>query len=292
MKDSTTKNTLTIIGLGPMGQAMAEVYVHHDYQVTVWNRTIRRADKLIAKGAKLAPSVADALQASELVLLSLTDYAAMYDILSVAKTALAGKIIVNLSSDTPTETRKAASWLAEQGATLIVGGIMVPAELVGKEGSYVFYSGPASVFNVHKETLELIGVPDYVGEDPGLAQLFYQAQLDIFLTSLAAYLHATALMRSAGVSARTFLPYALETFKSIDIISGLASAADNIDNETYPGDLANVLMMGATANHIVDSSRAVGIDSTLPKAVKTLYDRTIAMGHDRDGWPSLIEAIK
>ncbi len=60
---------------------------------------------------------------------------------------------------------------------------MVPAPLVGKDGAYVFYSGSRAAFDAHEETLRLIGRPAFLGEDHGLAQLFYQAQLDIFLTS-------------------------------------------------------------------------------------------------------------
>ena len=292
MTQATDKKSLSIIGLGPMGQAMATVYLNEGYRITVWNRTASRGHDLVEKGAIQASTVADAIRASELIILSLTDYGAMYDILSKSEDALAGRIIVNLSSDTPDKSREAATWLKSHGAKLLVGGIMVPAELVGKDGSYVFYSGQKTVFETHEVTLGLIGKPDYVGEDPGLAQLYYQAQLDIFLTSLAAYLHATALVGSAGVSAKTFLPYAIEMFKSMSIIGGLAEAADNIDTGKYPGDLANVIMMGATADHIVGASRAVGINSGLPEAVKALYDRTIATGHGKDGWPSLIEAIK
>ncbi|QNL51019.1 NAD(P)-dependent oxidoreductase [Olivibacter sp. SDN3] len=286
------KNKVTLIGLGPMGQAIANVYLENGYRVTVWNRTASRAEKLVANGAILAPTVTDALQASDLVLLSLTDYAAMYDILDATDVLLADKVIVNLSSDTPQKTRAASVWLAERGASLIVGGIMVPADLVGKAGAYVFYSGLKSVFELHEGSLQLIGKPDYVGEDPGLAQLFYQAQLDIFLTSLSAYLHATALVGSAGISAKAFLPYAIEMFENLPAIGGLTEAADHIDMGVYPGDMANIIMMGATADHIVGASRSAGLNAGLPGAVKALYDRTIATGHGRDGWPSLIEAIK
>jgi 3-hydroxyisobutyrate dehydrogenase-like beta-hydroxyacid dehydrogenase len=51
-------------------------------------------------------------------------------------------------------------------------------------------------------------------------------------------------------------------------------------------------MMGATANHILDASRAARIDLTLPLAVKSHYDHAIAAGHGQDNWTSLIETIK
>ncbi len=171
---------VTVIGLGPMGQAMVRTFLDRGHPATVWNRTPGKADDLVAKGVVRAATAADAVAANELVVLSLTDYQAMYDILGSVGDALSGRVFVNLSSDTPARTREAATWLAERGAELLVGGIMVPAELVGKEAADVFYSGPRTVFEAHQSTLGVIGKPDYRGEDPALAQLYYQAQLDIF----------------------------------------------------------------------------------------------------------------
>ncbi|HTF49677.1 MAG TPA: NAD(P)-dependent oxidoreductase, partial [Pseudonocardia sp.] len=47
----------------------------------------------------------------------------------------------------------------------------------------------------------------------------------------------------------------------------------------------------ATAAHLLDASRAAGIDLELPRAVKSHYDRAIAAGHGKDGWTALIEVI-
>ncbi|WP_394846851.1 NAD(P)-binding domain-containing protein [Pendulispora brunnea] len=284
------RNPVTVMGLGPMGQAMVRAWLKKGHPTTVWNRTASRADDLVREGAIRADTVADALAANELVILSLTDYQAMYDILGEASHALAGRVIVNLSSDSPEKTRKAAAWLAERGAQLIAGGVMVPAPLVGQEAAYVFYSGPRRFFEVHQSTLQVIGRADYLGEDHALAQLHYQAQLDIFLTSLSAYLHAAALLRSAGVSAKSFVPYAVDNFNSIS--SYLAEAAKHLDEGRHPGELANVTMMGATAHHIVEASTEAGIDIGLPAAVKAQYDGAIAAGRGHESWTSLFDVIR
>jgi 3-hydroxyisobutyrate dehydrogenase-like beta-hydroxyacid dehydrogenase len=275
---------ITLIGLGPMGQAMVRAFVKEGHDVTVWNRTASRAEGL---GATIAPTVADALAANELVILSLTDYQAMYDVLD--KQSLQGKVIVNLSSDTPAKTLQAAAWAAEHGAKFVDGGVMVPEHLVATDVSYVFYSGPQDVVRAHEEVLRIIGRVDYVGEQPGLAQLHYQAQLTIFLTSLSSLLHATALLKASGVPAEKFARYAKETFDTMSIY--VDEAAQNVDTHTYPGDGANVIMMGATADHIVGASDEAGLDLELPNAVKSLYDRAIAKGHGKSGWPSLYEVI-
>ncbi|MEU7525852.1 NAD(P)-binding domain-containing protein [Saccharothrix sp. NPDC042600] len=279
---------LTLIGLGPMGQAMVRRFLAAGHPVTVWNRTASRADALVEQGATRADTPQAAVDASRLVLLSLTDYAAMHDILGDVE--LAGKTVVNLSSDTPDKTLKAAAWLAERGAELVVGGVMAPAPLVGEEGAYVFYSGPKDVFEAHKDVLAVIGRPDYLGEDHSLAQLFYQAQLDYFLTALAGVLHSTALVKTAGVPAAKFAPYLRDNLNSISMY--LDETVRHLDSGEYPGDQANILMMGATADHIVGASESTGLDAGLPKAVQSLYRRGIEAGRGRESWTALYEVIK
>lgn len=280
---------VTVIGLGPMGQAMARVLLDNGVAVTVWNRTKSRADDVVARGAGLAADPAEAVKAGELVILSLTDYQAMYDVLGDATDALAGRVVVNLSSDTPHRTREASTWLAEHGATLVAGGIMVPAPLVGEEASYVFYSGPRDAFETHEPVLRHIGRPEYLGEDHALAQLFYQAQLAIFLTTLSAYLQSFALLAAEGVEPVRLVPFAKE-------VTGLASAyleeaVTQTGARSYPGDLSTAKMMGATAAHITEASRDAGTDAALPEAVKSHYDRAIAAGHGANNWTSLWEII-
>jgi 3-hydroxyisobutyrate dehydrogenase-like beta-hydroxyacid dehydrogenase len=286
---TTNEKPVTVIGLGPMGRAMVRKFLAAGHPTTVWNRTPGRADALVEEGAVRAASPAEAVAASELVVLSLTDYQAMYDILGQAEDALAGRVVANLSSDSPQRTREAAEWLAERGAQLLAGGVMVPAPMVGEEGAYVFYSGPRAVFDAHEPTLRVIGRPDYRGSDPALAQLFYQALLAVFLTALAAELQAAALVGSAGVSAKELAPYVRETLELAAMY--VDETAGHVDARSYPGDLSTATMMGATADHIVAASAAAGLDTVLPEAVKSLYDRAIAAGHGSDNWTSLYEVV-
>jgi 3-hydroxyisobutyrate dehydrogenase-like beta-hydroxyacid dehydrogenase len=276
---------ITVMGLGPMGQAMVRALIKAGHPTTVWNRTLSRAEGL---GAVIAPSVGEALAASDLIVLSLTDYQAMYDILDGQR--VDGKVIVNLSSDSPGKTREAAKWLADKGAELIAGGVMVPAPLVGTEHSYVFYSGPKESFGRHEPVLKVIGRPEYLGADHILAQLYYQVQLDIFLTALSSYLHATALLSAAGVPAKAFSSFAVDNFNSLSMY--VERAAKSIDEHDHPGDLANVTMMGATADHIVATSRELGVDARLPEAVKAQYDRAIEAGYGKASWTSLFEILR
>jgi 3-hydroxyisobutyrate dehydrogenase-like beta-hydroxyacid dehydrogenase len=276
--------------IGPMGQAMVRAYLAAGHPVTVWNRTASRADGLVDAGATRAATPAEAVAASPVVLLSLTHYAAMYEILGEVGDALAGKVVVNLGSDTPQASRDAAAWFAERGAELLVGGIMVPAEAIGTDAAYVFYSGPRSVFETHEPMLRVIGRPDHRGADPALAQLFYQALVHVFVTTLAAFVQGAALLGTAGVTAREYAPLADELVQLARLSFG--EAAGNIDAGDHPDEGASAQMMAVGVDHIAGAVAAAGQDTALPAAVKSLYDRMIEAGYGKDSWTRMIDVIR
>jgi 3-hydroxyisobutyrate dehydrogenase-like beta-hydroxyacid dehydrogenase len=284
---------VTLIGLGPMGQAMVHALLRAGHPVTVWNRTPSRAADVVEAGATLAATPADALAASKLVILSLTDYQAMHDILGPAAEALAGRTLVNLSSDSPERTREGAAWAEEHGARFLTGGVMTPAPMVGTEAAYVYYSGPSDLMEANRETLATIGAPRFLGEDLGLAQLMYLANLDVFLTSLASLMHATALLESSGVTATAALEELMLTLVGVgEMLSVGGSPGAQIDAGEHPGDLSTATMMGATADHVVAASEAVGVDTALPAAVQAYYTWVRDNGHGGDNWTRIIDAMR
>ncbi|MFF2624730.1 NAD(P)-dependent oxidoreductase [Kitasatospora griseola] len=294
MNEPQKLSAVTVIGLGPMGQAMTRALLAAGHPVTVWNRTPARATNLVAAGATLAATPAEAVEASDLVLLSLTDYRAMHDILDRSTASLAGRTLANLSSDTPDRSREAAAWAAGHGADFLTGGVMVPAPMVGTPAAHVYYSGDPRLMERHTAVLELLGTPKYLGTDPGLAQMMYQAQLAVFLTTLSSLMHATAMLGTAGMKAAEALP---ELLASADRIGAILRAVEQVpgtalDAGEHPGHLSTVTMMGATADHIVETSTTLGLDLALPLAVQAHYRHAVDNGHGGDNWTRIIDAIR
>ncbi|MGX6740326.1 NAD(P)-dependent oxidoreductase [Streptomyces xantholiticus] len=292
--NTTQAGAVTVIGLGPMGQAMTRTLLTGGHPVTVWNRTTARADGVVADGATLAATPREAVEASDLVILSLTDYQAMYDILDSATGSLSGRTLVNLSSDTPDRSREAATWAAGHDAAFLTGGVMAPAPMVGTEAAYIYYSGPEEVMTRHLATLTPLGTPKHLGEDPGLAQMMYQAHLAVFLTTLSGLMHATAMLGNAGMKAQEALPELLALTDSIgDMLrAGEATPGAALDAGEHPGDLSTVTMMGATSEHIVETSTSLGLDLALPLAVQAHYRRAIEDGNGSDNWTRIIDGIR
>lgn len=296
-------NPVTVVGLGPMGLALAETLLRHGHPLTVWNRTPDKADGLVAKGAHRAATVADAVSASPLTIMCLKDYDTMYEIFppaldappgeATAGESPAGRTLVNLNSGTPNEARTAVSWAQAHGLQYLDGAIMVPPPLVGQPGSVFLYSGSRDVFDEHRATLASLGDPRHLGPDPGLAVLYNTALLEMMYATMNGWLHATALVGSANVSAVTFAELAAGWFMPtvLDPASFLAQAPD-LDNAHYPGDLGTMRMNLNALDHIARTSQEQGVHSDQPRQLKELVEQAVAEGHGSSNYLALFEMFK
>jgi 3-hydroxyisobutyrate dehydrogenase-like beta-hydroxyacid dehydrogenase len=282
--------SVSVIGLGPMGQAMAGAYLLAGYEVTVWNRTAARADDLVARGARRAETAEEAFTAAELVVLSLIDYDAVDAVLTqVPEAALAGRVLVNLTSDTPDRVRRNAVWLAERGAVQIAGGVQVPPPGIGTPDAMTYYSGPEDVIETHRSALEVLSGIDYLGADQGLAPLYYQIGIDMFWTALAGYLHGQAVAEANGISAEDFLPHAVKT---LDLRYFLEFYAPRIAAGDHAGDVDRISMGVASVEHVLRTAEASGVDGSLPAAVLEVFRRGVAAGHGQRSLTSLVGVLK
>ncbi|MEV6323649.1 NAD(P)-binding domain-containing protein [Nocardia sp. NPDC051787] len=273
--------SVTVIGLGPMGQAMVRSLRAAGTKVTVWNRSPEKVSAMLEFGAMRADTVAQALSASEVVVFSLTDYSAMYDVLEPVAEQLPGKTIVNLSSDSPESTRTAGAWIRARGGRFLAGGVMADSDGVGGSAAYIFYSGPHDVFAACADLLRPLGRPEYLGEDEGIAQLYYQAVLAMFLPGLLAFEQALAMIDRSGESIERFLAYAQ---RSMGDMTDLYAAVAAMTTTGGWRDVAHLRMMAAGAQHVVQTATAAGVDTALAQTVLTYWRQAVAES-ERAGVP-------
>lgn len=282
----SSREAVTVIGLGAMGSTMAQAYVAAGHPTTVWNRTPGKADGL---GATLATTAAEAVAASKVVVISQVDYPAMLE--SLVDANLRGRVLVNLSSDSPERLREAAAWVAERGGTLLTGGIMVPPPGIGKPGAYAFYAGPADAIDAHRATLEVLGRVDHVGTDPGLAMLYYQAMLNIFWTTLISYFYSASLVGNAE-QLRPYVATMLTDLTQDGPMGFLRILTRELEDGEYPGGENNLHMQAVGSEHVVQAFTEAGLDVTVPAAVAELFARADAASFGGNGLSALAELVR
>ncbi|MFJ7420789.1 NAD(P)-dependent oxidoreductase [Streptomyces uncialis] len=277
---------VTVIGLGLMGKALATAFLHAGHPTTVWNRTPGKADALAARGAVVAPTVGDAVRASSLVVVCLTDYTVVRDTLAPHRADLAGRTLVNLTSGTSAEARETAGWASDHldGAIMAVPGVIATPE------AFLLFSGSASAFERYEETLKCLGNGVYFGEDPGLASLYDVALLGVMWGTLNAFLHGAALLGAAKVDASVFAPFANQWVASVT--GFVTEYAGQIDKGAYPAEDASLDTHLATMRYLVRESEAAGVDTEWPALIQTLAERARGAGHAGAGYASLIEVFR
>ncbi|MFJ7270540.1 NAD(P)-dependent oxidoreductase [Streptomyces sp. NPDC099050] len=281
-------NQVTVIGLGPMGLAMAGAYLDAGYEVTVWNRSPGKDTELVARGARRAGSAAEAVAASGLTVLSLIDVDAAYTALADAD--LHGRVLANLSSDVPDKARAAARWARERGASYLTGGVNVPPTGIGREGSSMFVSGPGEVYAAHRAALDVLAATDYRGADAGHAQLYYQLNMIMFWTAYTGWYQALAVARANGLTAADLVPYAGAT---ADSLRGFyEGGAPLIDADAHEGTYERLAMCAASVEHILHTAADSGVDTGILSAHADLYRRGVAAGFGADSSSRLINLLR
>lgn len=132
------------IGLGKMGIPMAQNLINAGYQLNIHNKTRGKAIIWQDKGVKEVQTPALLLAESDIVILMVSDDAAIYDIFKgedgLLSAETSGKIIVNMSTVSPAISKEMALLCQEKGNSYIdapVSGSVKQAT----EGTLVIMAG-------------------------------------------------------------------------------------------------------------------------------------------------------
>ncbi|MFF3483299.1 NAD(P)-dependent oxidoreductase [Streptomyces sp. NPDC002701] len=286
-----TKTPVAVLGLGAMGHALAAAFLAAGHPTTVWNRTKGKGDDLEARGAVRTDTAAEAVRPAELVVVCVLDHAAARSVLDAVAAELPGRLLVNLTSDTPDRSRATAAWAAEHAVDYLGGSVMVPVPMVGQPEALLLLSGPRTAYDAYETTLKALGGKvAHLGEDHGLAAVHDLALLDYFYSSIHGLLHAFALAGADGVRATDLVPY-LDTITAI-LPPLAAGAARDVDAGSHPGDEANLGMMAAGVGHVLEWAEHRGLDVRTLRPVKEGYDEAVARGHAKESWTRTIESVR
>ncbi|GAA3155940.1 NAD(P)-binding domain-containing protein [Streptomyces rameus] len=292
MSSHPQQSAVTVLGLGPMGRALAGAFLDAGLRTTVWNRTPGRNRDLVERGAVGARSAEEAVAASGLTVACVVNYDAVDAILrrEAVTDALKGRTVVNLSADTPARARDTAAWAAGHGIQYLDGAIMTPTTTIGTPAAVFIHSGPEELYRKHLPVLEALGgTHTHLGEEIGRAAAYDIALLDIFWTAMAGYAHALAVAKAEGVTAQELAPLA----KGIGAIIPplFEQAAEGVDSGDFSGEGNPITSAASSMAHIVQTSEGHGIDAGVMRAAEGMARRVIGLGHGTDGFIRIAEVL-
>ncbi|MEU6269121.1 NAD(P)-dependent oxidoreductase [Saccharopolyspora shandongensis] len=280
---------VTVLGLGAMGSAIARTFVDRGYRTTVWNRTASKSEPLVAAGATAAATAAEAVAASPLVVICLLDSIAVDEVLGSVETAVAGKVLVNVTSGSPAQARENERWATERGAEYIDGKVMGDPPYVGTPNVMFPFSGSRSAFDAHESALRELGSIAYHGEDAGFAAVEFMGQVAMGYEMLIGFLHTLKLVQAEGVDVVAFTERVAGSVAAYPPLLTMMGKA--IKSGEYAPDLGPLNVQAALMDDMIDHRESVGVEAVRMREVKELMDRRIADGHGDQGFSSLFELL-
>ena len=197
---------ITLVGSGLLGTAIGERLLARGYRLHVWNRRQERAQALVAAGAQLASSPAEAVAAGELVITVLSDGPITAEVLlNQAGTALPGRLVLQVATIAPAESRDLAIALQQRSARYLETPVLGsrPEALAGC--LQVMVGGDlADLERARPVLMALGGEPRHLG--PVGAALHTKLALNQLIASLThSFSLALHVVQQAGVEVETFM---------------------------------------------------------------------------------------
>lgn len=280
-----TRSDVAVLGLGPMGAALAGLFLKQGLATKVWNRTSEKAAPLVAVGAELAADPAAAVTDVPLAVVCLDRYEHVRAVLGRAD--LAGCTVVNVTWGTPDEARTMSRWVGERGGRYLDGNIYVYPEGLGSSSVGLSYAGDRSVFDQHADVLSVLARPTYDGADPALPNILGSAAGICHHIALAGFYEAAAYAAHFGVSPRRFLNFyerigvALTSHASHVAVEHIEIADFATDQATLRTHLDSMLVSRADMRHLGQPATMLGaFTDVLAEVVERKGNLALAAAYD------------
>ncbi len=198
---------LGFVGLGVMGSEMVNRLLAKGHSVTGYNRTRAKAEWLVKKGMKWAGSPREVAATADVTFSMVTNSAALGAIANGPDGMLAGltvgKILVDMSTVSPTFSREIAAKVREKGADMVdapVSGSVITLQ----EGKLsVMVGGRKETFERVKPLLYDIGPKVTLVGDNGLALVMKIATNLSLAVQMLAFSEGVLLAEKAGIARET-----------------------------------------------------------------------------------------
>jgi 3-hydroxyisobutyrate dehydrogenase len=276
----TDKLTVSVLGTGIMGAAMARNLARAGHNVRAWNRTREKAEPLAADGAHIADTPAEAVRGADVVLTMLYDGGAALDVMRQATPGLRPGVVWAQSTTAGIEAVAELAGFAREHQLVFfdapVLGTREPAE-AGK--LTVLAAGPVESRDAVAPVFDAVGARTmWIGEDAaaaGATRLKLVANSWV-LAATAAAGEVLALAKGLGVDPQSF--FDLIAGGPMDMAYLHAKATLILEDRLSPASFA-VATAEKDARLIVAAGQQHGVRLDVAEAAAERLSRAGAQGH-------------
>jgi 3-hydroxyisobutyrate dehydrogenase len=281
-------NSIGVIGTGLMGAPIAQRLLPHTDRLTVYNRTRAKTAALESQGALVADRVAEVFERSAVVILMLTDAAAIAALLFADGVPLVGRLVIQMGTIAPQESRDLHDRITAVGGHYLEAPVLgsIPEATAGT--LIIMVGGSAADFERSRSLLEILGPnPTLIGP-VGQAAAVKLALNQLIGSLTTAFGLSLALTQAAGVPSDRFM----------EILRSSALYAPTFDKKLARMLDQNYAQPNFPVKHLLkdmqlfdQAAGAAGLPIGMAEPIVQLLQRTIAAGLGDADYSALFSQI-
>lgn len=282
-----------VIGLGNMGLPMAQNMLQAGHQLVVYNRTTSKAKPLVAKGARLARTPAEAARETGLVFTILSDDKSTEEIVfgqdGILEGLEEGGIHVAVSTISVDCAQKLSKAHSEQGQQFVSATVLGRPDAAASAALRLIVAGPEKARKQIWPVLEVVGQNIFVVGDEGyLSNVAKLGNNFLIVAMLEALSEVLILVEKYGIEPKQFLEIVNTLFAS-----PVYQNYGNIIAERKFEPAGFKMNLGLKDVELMLSA-ADQVSAPLPLAnlVKEHYSEGILRGWENLDWAALIKCIE
>jgi 3-hydroxyisobutyrate dehydrogenase len=273
---------IAFLGMGLLGSNFVRALRKRGDEVQVWNRTADKARALEADGARAFDEPADAVRGAARIHLTLSDDAAVDDVLERARPGMAPTVvIVDHTTTTATGVKERAARWAERGIAFQHAPVFMGPQNARESTGLMLASGTRARFDaLEPELAKMTGKLIYLGPEPERAAAFKlmgNLFLMHFTTGIAEML---ALGKALGIAPGD----AAGLFAHFNPGPTVQARAKRMVDAEFGTPSWELAMARKDARLVLDECARAGTELGVLPAIAALMDRYIARGHGHDDW--------
>jgi 3-hydroxyisobutyrate dehydrogenase len=264
---------IALLGTGLMGQALATHLLTEKQQITVFNRSPEKVNKLADLGAKVAETAQAAIAANDFAILMLSDADAINQVIdTISAETFRNKTIIQMGTIAPEESRRIAQKVTESAGQYLECPVLGSLPEARTGNLILMAAGDKETYQTALPLLNLIGKePQYIGNTgQGATVKLAMNQLIAGLTSSFAL--SLALVEKEDINSEQFMKivrdsalYAPTFDKKLDRMLNR-----DFDNPNFP-----TKHLAKDTRLFLDVAKQLDLETCALQGIDKLLDKTL-----------------